>query len=495
MHSFRSSSPRRAFARALFVKLVPHPVVIRRHASFGGAALVASFLAALPAHAEKGAYAEKAAVTQSAAAVGELPPVDEAPAPPAAPSGESWAATEPGTPATSTPSAASDASGSAEPDESHIQRDYHRGNELMLEGRFTEAALLYERVAREAKDPADRGAAAELAAICRKWTETGMRLVRPGAPLAVAGNQDGAAAPVASGNRRRSTDEIATLYVNSLLYGVGSGAWTALLTQPDDASGFFLPTFAFAGAAVGAVAIADHGEGLRYGVPQSISSGMYIGLGQGLIWSAWQIAEADRGHEMEPEEAATVMWASSTLGAIAGGIIGQTAGTTPGRASYVGSTTLWGGVVSALTTGGILDIENDSEADENTLLAAAIGTTGGALAGVLTASDVSPSIGRVRFIDLGGLAGALVGSGLYLSAADESSSSRGLFWATDLGTCAGLLTAWFATAGMEPDWGDDAKPSREARPSSGGLSHALASARATLLPARGGVQLGLTGEL
>jgi hypothetical protein len=365
----------------------------------------------------------------------------------------------------------------------------------MLEGRFTEAALLYERVAREAKDPADRGAAAELAAICRKWTETGMRLVRPGLPSAPAGSQEGAATPVASGPRRRSTDEIATLYVNSLLYGVGSGAWTALLTEPDDASGFFLPTFAFAGAAVGAVAIADHGEGLRYGVPQSISSGMYIGLGQGLIWSAWQIAEADRGHEMEPEEAATVLWASSTLGAIAGGVIGQTAGTTPGRASYVGSTTLWGGVVSALTVGGVLDLEGDSQADENTLLAAAIGTTGGALAGVLTASDVSPSIGRVRFIDLGGLAGALVGSGLYLSASDDSGTERGLFWATDLGTCAGLLTAWFATAGMEPDWGDDAKPSREARPSSGGLSHALASARPTLLPARGGVQLGVSGEL
>ncbi len=487
--------------------------------AFGASLLTA--LVVLPEHAQ-GAGSRPASV-------GELPPVEEKPAaaapPPAAPQQSldaSWVEPAPApstapAPATAPvpsaaevgPAAPATASAPASPTQpvpvastqgeplavaaepSVVQRDYERAKQLMLGGSFAEATQLFEQVAREATDVADKRAASELAGICRKWQRAGVRVVRSSRGGAEAQRdvfgQDG--------RLRRSTDEIATLYINAVLYGLGSGAALAVLTEPDDPAGFFLPTFAITGAAVGAVAIADQGEGLRYGVPQSISSGMYIGLGQGVIWSIWQNAQARGGDEWEEAQVASVVWASATAGAIAGGVIGETAGTTPGRAGWVGSTTLWGGVVGALTVGGLMDLENDSSADENTLLGAAVGTTGGAVAGLVTASDVSPTIGRVRFIDLGGLVGSLAGMGLYSSAAGDNSEPRGFFWATNIGTCAGLATAWVATSRMEHDYGDDAKSREQARMAGGGLSLALETARPTLVPTQGGMQLGLTGQL
>jgi hypothetical protein len=146
-------------------------------------------------------------------------------------------------------------------------------------------------------------------------------------------------------------------------------------------------------------------------------------------------------------------------------------------------------LVGAFTVGGLVNW-HDPTADENTLLGAAIGTTGGAVLGLVTANDVSPTIGRVRFIDLGGLVGSLVGTGLYLSAANRNSSESGLFWSANLGTCAGLATAWLATSGMAHDYGDDTGAPQQAQRSSWGLSRAVDSARPMLMPARGGVQLG-----
>jgi hypothetical protein len=108
---------------------------------------------------------------------------------------------------------------------------------------------------------------------------------------------------------------------------------------------------------------------------------------------------------------------------------------------------------------------------------------------------VSPTIGRVRFLDLGGLVGSLAGMGLYLSAAGENSEPRGFFWATNIGTCAGLATAWVATSRMERDYGDDTEARQRARMSSSGLSLALETARPTLVPTQGGMQLGLSGQL
>jgi hypothetical protein len=136
---------------------------------------------------------------------------------------------------------------------------------------------------------------------------------------------------------------------------------------------------------------------------------MYIGLEEGLVWTLWNQARTFRSDEWEGKTVANVIWLMSTAGAVAGGVVGTLQGTTPGRASFVGSTALWTGLVGGLVAGAISS--EDDKQDDRALLASAIGLNVGALAGAFAAGPVSPSIARVRFLDLGGIGGGLVFGG------------------------------------------------------------------------------------
>jgi hypothetical protein len=259
----------------------------------------------------------------------------------------------------------------------------------------------------------------------------------------------------AKARNRRTTDELAILYTQSVFYGLGTGAWIAVLSKPDSAAGGILPALALAGGSAGLVAILDRGDGLGYGVAQSIVTGMNIGLEEGLALTLWNQARVRRSDEWSGSTMGTVIWGLSTAGALTGGIVGSVAGTTPGRASFVGSTALWSGVVSGLTLGAL--VTNDATADEKALLGAGIGINAGAALGAAFASDVSPSIARVRYLDLGGLAGGLLFGGLYLAAADKNGSTQG--GARHHG--AGRHRR--AHDGLAGDGGDAAGPIHEAR--------------------------------
>jgi hypothetical protein len=102
---------------------------------------------------------------------------------------------------------------------------------------------------------------------------------------------------------------------------------------------------------------------------------------------------------------------------------------------------------------------------------------------LLAAGPVSPTIGRVRFLDLGAFAGALVFGGLYVSAAGEESDARAALGLTALGMASGLGTAWFLTDGMKPDRGAKAQG-----PRAGDFTTSLA-------PTQGGLMLGVNGWL
>jgi hypothetical protein len=288
----------------------------------------------------------------------------------------------------------------------------------------------------------------------------------------------------AKARNRRTTDELAILYTQSVFYGLGTGAWIAVLSKPDSAAGGILPALALAGGSAGLVAILDRGDGLGYGVAQSIVTGMNIGLEEGLALTLWNQARVRRSDEWSGSTMGTVIWGLSTAGALTGGIVGSVAGTTPGRASFVGSTALWSGVVSGLTLGAL--VTNDATADEKALLGAGIGINAGAALGAAFASDVSPSIARVRYLDLGGLAGGLLFGGLYLAAADKNGSTQGGLGITALGVTAGLTTAWLATAGMPQDRYTKPEPARPPL---------AVSWTPTIVPFAGGAGLGVAGTL
>jgi hypothetical protein len=238
-----------------------------------------------------------------------------------------------------------------------------------------------------------------------------------------------------------------------------------------------LPPLLFGVGAPGLVAALDSGRGLRYGVAQSIVSGMYIGLEEGIALTGWQGTQQS---DWSGQTIATAIWGMTTLGAVTGGIVGSVAGTTPGRASFVDSAALWSGVVLGLATGAFSGEPNGAAAP---LAVSTAAVPVGAIVGMLTAGRVSPSIAHVRFIDLGGIAGFLVGGGLYLAIANNNVDGHAAAGIAGLGTAAGLVTAWVATASMPRDNG-----SLPAKSTGMVLTP-------TFAPTRGGGMLGLSGLL
>jgi hypothetical protein len=347
---------------------------------------------------------------------------------------------------------------------------YTVARERLLAGDFTTARDLFIALTRTATNPADEVIARELAELAKDWSARDLVFIRR--------TDLGESAMAAKAAGERSSDEIAILYTNAVIYGLGTGLWFDFQTKPDSAAEAILPALTLGGAAAGAVAIVDSKRRFRYGVPQSIVSGMYIGLGEGLVLTLWNQSRVARRDEWSSAQAATVVWGFATAGVAAGAIVGSVGGTTPGRASFVGSAAMWTGAVSAMVTADLAGVGDQQ--DDAAYLASVIGLNAGAVLGILAAGPVSPSIARVRFLDLGAVAGGLVLGGLYFSAA-ENSDGRGLAAMTGLGIAGGLTTAWFATRKMEPD-----RLSSESAP-----ANVLSRASLSLTPTMGGAAVGL----
>jgi hypothetical protein len=344
----------------------------------------------------------------------------------------------------------------------------------LLDGQFDVAAADLEELARVAPDEARRALAAEDATLARTWARKGLVIVR---------RSDLADESVtAKATDRRTTDEIAVLYTNAVFYGLGTGAWLAVQTEPSDAAGGILPALAFGGGSAGLVALLDSGRGLRYGVPQSITTGLYLGLEEGLVWTLYNQASASWRDEWSGKTVATVIWGSATLGAVVGGVLGQTYGTTPGRASYVGSTSLWTSTLLGLAMSAVID-HSPSESDDHILLSMALGLNAGALVGVFTARDVSPSVARVRYLDLGAIAGGIVSAGLFVAGANgvRDDQWRAFSAVTGLGIGGGLIVSWMLTRNMPQDRNEPSKS-------------VLASVVPSLAPTRGGATFTLSGS-
>lgn len=146
----------------------------------------------------------------------------------------------------------------------------------------------------------------------------------------------------------------------------------------------------------------------------------------------------------------------------------------------MGSAALWSGAVVGTLVGAM-----DKKADTG-LLAAGIALNLGAIGGALLGAQVSPSIARVRFIDLGGLCGGLLVGGLYFAAADRNPRPSGAAVSLGLGVAAGVATGWFFTRNMEEDF-----------PRTGSTQSAMASVIPTIAPASNGAGmiLGVAGAL
>jgi len=349
---------------------------------------------------------------------------------------------------------------------------YERGKAAMATGSFPLAARMLNDVARQAPDPTLQLQARELADLATYWSRNRYILTPPANTLPFDGKSK------ANLPNERSIDELAILYANTLVWGTGFGVVVGFNSDNGDPSTFFLPAIGMSALGAGAIALADVKFGpMPYGVPQSITSGMYMGFEAGFYLAA--ILEGERAIQRDEEKVLPgLVWGSMSAGALIGGLVGATNPTTPGRASFTSSGALWGGLFSSLVTVGFLDGNFDSAPFVTGLIGAA---GGGVITGFLGGS-VSPSIARVRFIDVGAVGGGLVFGGLYASIADRF-DGQALAFLTSAGIVAGVATSAYLTRDMERD-----EPRRGAPPKSTAFRMSP-----YLVPQPGGGTLGFSG--
>ena len=305
---------------------------------------------------------------------------------------------------------------------------YADARSQFVAGHEAEAASMFEQLASEAASSEDARRASELAQICRSK-------LRLNADL----------------SHLRTPQELTILYATAFVYGLGTSAWVALLTEPKNLGGAVLPFAVLTTASVGAVALVDGYRPLRRGVPQSIASGVYLGFGEG-IWAVGiqhaGAARRDDGSAWTSKQVATMLWGGATLGGVGGGLIGAARQPTPGRVSFTLSTSRWGGLISSFAAAAITS--NDSKRTEQSFKAGLIGYNVGLASGLLFAPTVAPSVARVRFVDLGAIGGGLVGAGAYSLTAGPGNAREG-FGASSIGAALGLGLTWWATSSMPSD--------------------------------------------
>lgn len=335
----------------------------------------------------------------------------------------------------STASAGDDVSGTNErmparvPDSAYRER-FELARAALIDNRDQEALTAFEQLALDAPNAEDRRVAEEFASLARERVSARQRDLPP--------------------PHLRTTDELSVLYTTAFTYGFGTSAWLALQVKPSNFAAAVLPFVAITGAAVGGVALIDNYSPFRLGVPHSISAGTLLGALEGVWLTGYQNAVASRRDEesWRSPTVATVLWAGATLGGVAGGLLGSVREPTPGQVSYTTSAALWGGAAGALLAGATES--RTSYRAERAYAVGALGYNVALLAALATSPQHAPSVARIRLVDLGGLAGGLLGAGAYLLVADEDSSSRAAMGASAAGALVGLGLSWWATAGM-PD--------------------------------------------
>ncbi|CAN5404376.1 hypothetical protein BH09MYX1_BH09MYX1_64790 [soil metagenome] len=258
----------------------------------------------------------------------------------------------------------------------------------------------------------------------------------------------------------RTTDELVFLYTATPMYGFTTGFFLdALITGADGyrdqaTLGAFFIGLGATGISALSVALLDNAKVFKYGMPQAIFTGFTVGFGAGVGMALWAGNRAETSFSTYRKFTA-FSWGFSTAGVAAGAILGATIPTTPGRSAWVGTTAitagfLFGGLAGAATP--VNTTSNDAVA-RNFGITSAIAGLGGVGIGLATAPLLSPSISRVRYIDLGWLSGGVLGLGF---CAAYGNSGRGCsepayFGALSAGAGLGFLAGLFATIAMKPE--------------------------------------------
>lgn len=336
---------------------------------------------------------------------------------------------------------------------------------MLAASQFADArALLDDEIARRGVDLRSTSPLAVLRRLTDAMEQRAAPALPPPPPTAPP-----APTPAPTGHQDdRTTLEAVSLYATTVSYGLVTGAW--LNAQFDISDLKAAPWIPLVGAGAGVVAayLADNPRAIRRGVPTAMGAGLTLGLlgGAALGVQGW------RTGQWGVPTMGTVVWTGATVGLGAGVGLALLTDAQPGVSSFVLSGGFWGAVLGFMTA---YAVDDDKHFGSFALAGEAIGVA----ASAATAGLLHPTHAQVRWMDLGVLAGGLVGTGLGMLLLREE---RAPFAATvQLGMIGGGVAGFLLGASR----GGNTQ-------GASGLAHGLAMHPA-VVPLDGGAMLLLTG--
>jgi len=254
--------------------------------------------------------------------------------------------------------------------------------------------------------------------------------------------------PPPSGPVRSSALEVGFLYGTAIAWGVGTGIWIDALADVRDPGIALIPPLIFGAAAPFGVFLLDRPP-MKEGLPSAIATGMIVGGGFGLgIAATHDIIAADDATSVYVETkgpykylrkkqsdewgfkgVATAMFLGSTVGGVAGGLIGYFGKPDPRSNMLITSAAMWGSLTGAFFGGGASngDWEEANDAVAAGGLIGYIVLTGGAVGASFA---WKPTWQQLGYMHAGFLIGSVASLPVYAAyaAAPDEDPRRGLIF-------------------------------------------------------------------
>ena len=218
-----------------------------------------------------------------------------------------------------------------------------------------------------------------------------------------------------SSRKTRDGAEMGALYVTSAAYGFGLGIWlsTELKLQNDPAPFLIAPFVLGVAAPIGAFALDQ--PTMKRGKPSAITAGLLLGAGEGLgIWGTQAVA-ANSVDAWQFRGLARASAIGSTVGGVAGWVVGEFLEPPPMTSWLAVSGAFWGTAIGSMFTYGATGGSSSwGKANDKTAIGGLIGYNVGMLAagglGVLTV----PTVNQLAWMWSGAGIGAAVSLPVFL---------------------------------------------------------------------------------
>jgi hypothetical protein len=258
---------------------------------------------------------------------------------------------------------------------------------------------------------------------------------------------------------KRSDGEMVVLYATTLSYGAGTGIWIDGIGGVQDPGLAVIAPILFGLATPAAVYGVDHYYPFHRGVPESISTGLWLGAVEGVAIAGTQFATSSSGSRWGFGGDATSAWIFSTAGGIGGYAFGEWLRPDSRSLTFIASGGAWGAIAGSefgAALGGscpaVADPLNPCSSSSWTNGASIVGLIGYNLGLAATGAmsiKYKPSWRSQAWMWGGFLIGTAVSSVVYFFYIPSSADPRHGLIANSLGGLAGLGIAGALTSNLK----------------------------------------------